>query len=243
MKLKIIVAYEGTAYFGWQKTKEGPSIEEELEKALFSLSQEKIILSSASRTDRGVHAEGQVVSFTLLKPVPLPKIVAALNSYLPRDIRVLSISEEKESFHPTLDALSKEYHYKIITRPVCYPLEAPFFWHYPKKLSLEAMRLASSDLLGIHDFSAFANHRKEVKNTITEVLSITIDENPHGLTFCIKGTSFLYKMVRNIVGTLVYIGEGKLEREIISRMLQEKKRSLGGVSAPAEGLVLKQVIY
>ncbi len=242
-KLKLIVAYEGTRYFGWQKTKEGPSIEAMLEKALLKLFQKEVPLLAASRTDRGVHAEGQIVSFVLPKPFPHHRLLPALHNFLPPDIRILSLTKEKESFHPSLDPQWKEYHYTVVTREVLYPLEEPFAWHYPHPLCLETMREASQMLLGKYDFSAFANSRKEEKDPVTEIFSINIENEGEKILFRIKGKSFLYKMVRNLVGTLVYIGKGELKPDIIPQMLETKNRSLGGMCAPACGLVLKEVAY
>ena len=241
--VKLVVAYEGTHYFGWQKAKEGSSIEGELEKAFLHLFQKEVPLTAASRTDRGVHATGQIVSVTLPKPFPLDRLAGALHNFLPPDIRILSVSPEKSSFHPSLDAVSKEYEYTVVTREVLYPFEAPFSWHYPKSLAIEPMLESSRHLIGKHDFSPFANSRKEKKDPITEIFSLSIETDGSKTVFRITGKSFLYKMVRNLVGTLVYIGSGKLKPEIIRLMFTTKKRSLGGVCAPPSGLVLKQVVY
>lgn len=201
--------------------------------ALFRITQESSIPEAASRTDRGVHAEAQVIQFTLLQTMDPIKLQRAMNAHLPLDIRVKSL--ELLDFHPTLDAKGKEYHYKLSLCPVQPPLEQPFAWHLHLPLDLAKMRKAAQDLLGTRDFSAFANEKEE--NPICTITSIEIEEN----LIKIKGDRFLYKMVRNLVGTLVYVGLGKLDN--ISQILTSKNRTSAGITAPAHGLYLHQVFY
>lgn len=225
MNICLKISYEGTQYYGWQKTREGPSIEEELEKALFRLSQQEVKLEAASRTDRGVHAFGQIVQFFLQKPFELPVLVRALNSILPRDIRVLEAIQMPDSFHPTLDARGKEYLYYVDTKAIQEPFDRFTSWHFPALLDLGAMRRRAKLLIGKHDFSAFGNKGMH-EDPIREIKEIEILEG-RLLTFRVLGKSFLYKMVRNIVGTLIYEGLGK-----------QKK-----FTAPAHGLFLSNVYY
>jgi tRNA pseudouridine38-40 synthase len=227
MMYKAILSYDGTHYFGWQKTKPGPSIQETLEKALFQLTGETQIPEAASRTDRGVHARGQVIQFSLQKPIHKK----ALNAHLPSDIRILHL--EPCQFHPTLDAVGKEYHYQITAEED--PMQRLYSWHFRHPLDLAKMRLEATHLLGTHDFSAFANEPE--KNPICTLHSIDIE--PHLIR--IRGDRFLYKMVRNLVGTLLYIGCGKLSS--IQSILASRDRKQAGVTAPAHGLYLHQVFY
>lgn len=225
MTICLKISYEGTRYFGWQKTPSGPTIEEELEKALSQILHYDVTLEAASRTDRGVHAWGQRVRFFLHKPFDLSALVRALNSVLPKDIRVLDIMQAHDSFHPTLDAKGKEYVYFVETNPIQEPFDRFSSWHFPAKLDLDAMRAAAAPLIGKHDFSAFGNKGMH-EDPIREVTSITITQD-RLLTFRITGKSFLYKMVRNLVGTLTYRG-----------LHQHKK-----FTAPAHGLFLKEIFY
>lgn len=229
---EAIIAYDGTPYFGWQKT-QGPSIQEELEKALYQLTGETVLPEAASRTDRGVHAKAQVVQFALSEEQP--KLLSGLNALLPKTIRVLSV--RKRDFHPTLDAVGKEYHYQICQGLSQEPHLRLYSWHVHHPLDRALMERASQDLLGTHDFSAFANEKEE--NPFCTLECVTFD----GTFFRIRGNRFLYKMVRNLVGTLIYIGCGKLPADAIPSILASKKRRSAGVTAPAHGLCLHQVFY
>lgn len=230
---KAIITYDGTRYFGWQKNKEGPSIQEELSKAIFQMTQEEVLPEAASRTDRGVHAEGQVIQFSLSKEWATEKLQLGLNAHLPEDIRIQVV--EKKDFHPTLDAKGKEYHYRICQNLAQDPTLRLYSWHFYYPLDMGKIKNAIPDLLGTHDFSALANEKEP--NPICTIKDITFD----GHFFKIQGDRFLYKMVRNIVGTLLYIGSNKLEN--IAQILASKDRKLAGPTAPAHGLYLHQVFY
>jgi tRNA pseudouridine38-40 synthase len=231
---KAIIAYDGTRYLGWQKTITGPSIQEELKKAIFQITGAESTPEAASRTDRGVHAEGQVIQFALSKQIDTQKLLKGLNAVLPSDIRVLEISLKE--FHPTLDAIGKEYRYRICQVPVQDPTIRLYSWHIPQGLDWVKIELAAKDLIGTHDFTAFANEGE--KNPICTLESIVFD----GI-FKIRGDRFLYKMVRNLVGTLVYVGSGKLPVDSIPSILTSKDRKKAGLTAPAHGLYLHQVFY
>ncbi len=230
MNYKIILSYDGTHYFGWQKTPYGPSIEGALQNALFQILRQKVSLSAASRTDRGVHAKGQVVQFTSTKPITLKSI----NAVLPKDIAALSIEEMPDHFHPTLDATGKEYHYHFCTGIAQLPSKRHYSWHIPYPLSYPTMQTAAKTLIGTHDFSAFSNNNQ---SGVREIYKIEI--LPHKII--IAGNSFLYKMVRNIVGTLVYIGCDKIDS--LESILKSKDRTKAAVCAPAKGLTLYRVFY
>lgn len=232
--LKALIRYDGTRYFGWQKTRYGPSIQGEIEKALFLLTQKSITTEAASRTDRGVHAREQAIRFSLTKPLPPKTVMRALNARLPSDIRVLQI--EEQSFHPTLDAVGKEYRYRLCFDPVILPHQRLYSWHYYYPIEREKVNRAKEKLIGAHDFSAFSN-RKE-KNPLCTIASIEFDGD-----FWIRGDRFLYKMVRNIVGTLLYIGSGKIPEEALPQILDARLRKNAGITAPAHGLYLHKVFY
>lgn len=239
---KAIIAYDGTHYLGWQKTKMGPSIEEMLERALKQVLQEEIVLQAASRTDRGVHAMGQVVNFFTNKSVNLEKLKISLQGVLPKDIVLLNLEEATSTFHPTLDCVEKEYHYTICNTPFQLPFHRNFSWHFRYPLDLAMMRQAAELIVGERDFSAFSNERLE--DSVRKVTEIKIEELSEGrILICVIGKSFLYKMVRNIAGTLVYIGCGKIALEELPRILESRDRRLSGMTAPAHGLCLKRVSY
>jgi tRNA pseudouridine38-40 synthase len=244
---KLLVAYDGTNYFGWQKTKSGPSIEEALEKALEQILQEKISLQAASRTDRGVHAIGQVVDFHSAKPITdYSKFLIGANALLPPDIAVIQAEEAPPGFHPTLNVETKTYEYAICYGKVQLPQHRLYSWHFHYPLNIEMMQKSASKLEGTHDFSAFCNQKnnEEYDNHIRSILSISIDPiGEERLVIRVTGNHFLYKMVRNIVGTLAYVGCGKLIPEDVERILSLHDRTLAGMTAPAEGLTLSHITY
>lgn len=247
VNVKLTIAYDGTAYLGWQKTTMGPSVEEALESSLAVILQEKVALQAASRTDAGVHAVGQVVNFISNKAeISLQKFQLSLNSLLPKDISVLSADFMPVAFHPTLDCKSKEYHYQLCYSTAQLPHERHFAWHYPRALDIASMHEAARLLVGKRDFSTFCNFKKNSTYTdyVRDLHSIDVIDLPdQRLRFEIKGNNFLYKMVRNLVGTLVYVGCGKITLESIPDIVTSKERPQAGVTAPAHGLFLYKVYY
>lgn len=239
---KLTLSYDGTAYFGWQKTKTGPSIQESLQKAIKRVSQEEVLPEGASRTDRGVHAMGQVASLSLQKEWDPRSLQRALNGVLPQNIRIRATELVPPGFHPTLDALEKEYRYRLSCGPVQDPIDRLYSWAFRPPLDLAKMEEAAQDFLGRHDFTAFANAKKE--NPICTIRRIEFCPLPENrLEIAIVGDRFLYKMARNIVGTLLYIGCGKLPKDAVLKIISSKDRKMAGVTAPAHGLVLYRVQY
>jgi tRNA pseudouridine38-40 synthase len=245
--IKLIVAYDGREYLGWQKTRMGPSIEAALQEVIEQIIQHPILLQAASRTDAGVHAQGQVVNFLSSKIyVDLDRFRISLNSLLPKDIAVLQVRLMPLSFHPTLDCIGKEYRYFICYGPTQLPHHRFYAWHVHYSLNLEKMRQAIPLLLGTHNFAAFCNVKKNAhySNYTREVQLLELIElEEKRLCFRISGNHFLYKMVRNLVGTLVDIGRGKIALETLPNILQSEYRPQAGVTAPAHGLFLYQVFY
>lgn len=239
------LCYDGTSYYGWQKTRHGPSIEEELEKALTTILQHPVILQAASRTDAGVHAENQVVNcYTDKNSLNLSRLHISLNQLLPQDIRVNSVCYADDLFHPTLDCTSKEYLYTITTKPWASPFKRHFAWHFPQKLELSLMQEGANILKGCHDFQAFTNTRQPPhETTVREIFSIDIVQNESDFYIHMKGNHFLYKMARNLAGTLCYIGCKKIPLDHLPQILKNQKRIAAGVTAPAHGLTLKKVHY
>jgi tRNA pseudouridine38-40 synthase len=243
----LVLAYDGGSYYGWQKTKEGPSIEESLQKILQRIFQEPIHLQAASRTDRGVHAEWQVVDFVVQKPWnDLDRLAISLNQLLPPDIRCRhACLAPNEDFHPTLDVIKKTYRYLISTGPVQLPLLRHTHWHVHYPLNPSLFYEASTPFLGTKDFRGLCNRRADLneEDTIRTIHSIRIQEEPQALAVFIEANHFLYKMARNIVGTMVCVARGSLPIDAIQQALQSRKRAFAGVTAPAHGLSLIEVTY
>jgi tRNA pseudouridine38-40 synthase len=247
LKFKLIIAYDGTGYEGWQVQKTGTGVQEIVETALAKLFPSKPRLHSASRTDTGVHALGMVAHFEVPAAgfkMSAPKLVLALNAWLPEDIRVLSASRAAEKCHARFDAAGKQYRYFVWNHTAMNPLLRHSAWQVPRPLNLKAMRAAAPLFVGRRDFKSFAASRNyEMKSTVRRLTRCDIKKNGPLLTFTIEGDGFLYKMCRGIVGTLVQIGQGKFPADEIKRMLAKKDRRVGGMTAPAHGLVLWKVFY
>lgn len=241
--IQLLLSYDGTSYKGWQNTNEGPSIESSLKCALETILQESINLQASSRTDAGVHAHGQVVNFFTSKR---PPEVVRINSLLPKDIVVREIQEMPFNFHPTLNISSKEYHYWICLGDYQLPHYSRYSWHIHTPLNLEAMGQAALFFIGEHDFKAFTNRKKNesYETTIRTVHSLEIVQHSENrLQIVVKGPHFLYKMVRNIVGTLVYVGQGKLSPEDIPVIFSSRQRACAGITAEARGLTLWKIAF
>lgn len=242
-----MITYDGTNFLGWQKTKMGPSIEGTLETVLEKILQHPVVLQAASRTDAGVHANGQVVNFLSDKSDLSPeKLKFSLNCLLPKDIVVLSTEHVPNDFHPTLDCINKEYHYSLCHGRIQLPNRRLYSWHYPHTLNIEDMREAIQQLIGERDFTSFCNVRKDVTyaDHMRNLQSIEIvEEAGDYLCFKLTGTNFLYKMVRNLVGTLVYISCGKISVGNLRSIIDGRDRTLAGITAPAHGLFLHNVQF
>jgi len=252
----LTIAYDGTDFVGWQKTdldfEQFPSIAETLERVLIKIFGHPISLQAASRTDRGVHAFGQVVHFITEKKCDTKRLHISLNALLSNTIRVRHVEHAKNpNFHPTLDACKKEYHYHIARGQTLLPFQRFTHWHYPKPLDIAAMKQASTLFIGTHDFKAFRNFRKglDTDDTIRSIEDIQILENDSiendsdTLKIVLLGDNFLYKMVRNITGTLVYVGANKMSVDDCAKLLTKGSRVDAGICAPAHGLTLYKVYY
>jgi len=247
MKFKLVIAYDGTNYEGWQTQKTGTGVQQILENALAKLFAGKPAVEGSSRTDAGVHALGMTAHFTAPAggiQMPLRKFPLALNAWLPEDIRVLSVARAPEDFHARFDAVRKQYRYFIWNRAAMNPLMRQRAWHVPRKLDLKRMRAAAGLFLGKHDFRSFAaNSGYKRENTVRTIVRCDVKKSGGQITLIIEGDGFLYKMCRGIVGTIAQAGLGKFPPEEIKTMLAKRDRRMAGMTAPAHGLVLWKVFY
>jgi len=241
---KITLAYDGTDFVGWQRQAAGVSIQGLLEEALRELDGRDVTVTGAGRTDAGVHALGQVASFSIERPLAADAVVRALNARLPDAVRVLSAEDVPASFHARFDARTKTYRYRIWNAAVANPFERRFAWHVPSTLDLGAMQDAARMLEGVHDFAAFQASGSETKTTEREIVVSAIS-NPQSamIEYEIQGTGFLRHMVRAIVGSLVEIGRGRHSAQWMGDVLASRDRRRAGPTAPAEGLFLVSVTY
>lgn len=224
----------------------GPTVQGALREALRQILQEPVEPEAASRTDAGVHARAQsVVISTAQETLNLEKLRAGLHALLRPKIAATSARWVSESFHPSLSAVKKEYLYRITTGPTQLPFESELAWHLPYPLDLALMREAAGCFLGTHDFSALCNQKSQPSNDpICQLTAIEIVKRDEAaLEMMVRGNRFLYKMVRNLVGTLAYVGCGKLSLAAAKQLLAKKDRTEAGITAPAHGLYLNEVIY
>ncbi len=245
---KITLAYDGTDFVGWQRQAAGTSIQGLLEEVLAQLDQRAVSVAGAGRTDAGVHALGQVASFSLQRTIEGGALIRALNARLPRAIRVMAAERVPETFHARFAATAKTYRYRIWNTGVACPFERAFTWHVVEPLDRRAMADAAGLLEGPHDFAAFKAAGGATRSTEREVYSSQVigglsPGGPALLVYEISGTGFLRHMVRTIVGTLVEIGRGRRPVEWMAEVLAGRDRALAGPTAPAHGLVLVGVEY
>lgn len=242
-RVKMIVAYDGTNYCGWQIQNNGLTIEEVLNKTLTELLKEKITVTGASRTDSGVHAEGNVAVFDTENRMPADKICFALNQRLPDDIRILQSEEVAPDYHPRKQNCVKTYEYKIMNRKIEIPTLRLYthFCYYP--LDVDKMREAGAYLVGEHDFKSFCTARGQAEETVRTIYSLDIEKTGDLITIRIKGSGFLYNMVRIIAGTLMKVGMGVYPPSHVEEIIDARDRNAAGPKAAAKGLTLVSLDY
>ena len=247
MKFKLVIAYDGAAYQGWQVQKIGTGVQEKIEAVLARYFPSAPRLHSSSRTDTGVHALGMVAHFEIPHDefrMPIRRLALALNAHLPENVRVVSATRAKENFHARFDATGKQYRYFVWNHHAMNPLLRKTAWHVPRKLDLKAMRAAAKLFIGKHDFQSFAaNSGYKKESTVRTLTRCDVKKSGTQFQFVIEGDGFLYKMCRGIVGTIVQAGLGKFPPQEIKTMLAKKDRRVAGMTAPAQGLILWKVFY
>lgn len=243
-RVKLVVAYEGTNYCGWQVQPNGITIEEVLNRTLTELLGEEIQVTGASRTDAGVHSLGNVAVFDTETRIPPEKICYALNQRLPEDIVVQSSCQVPGDFHPRRCYSEKTYEYRILNRKIPIPTLRRDTYFYYRALHLAHMQQAAFFFEGEHDFKSFCSVRTNVEDTVRRILSCTVEKSPGDIiTIRVTGTGFLYNMVRIIAGTLIDVGVGEITPESIPEILEKKDRSAAGPTAPAHGLTMIGIQY
>lgn len=241
--LKLTLSYDGSNYNGFQRQRNALGVQEVLENALSILLGEDIKVAASGRTDTGVHAKGQVVSFSTISTVPTNNIPRAVRHLLPEDIVVWDAKDVGPDFNARYSAVEKTYQYRIIITKVPDPFVRNYVWEITGKLDVKKMQEAANFLLGTHDFSAFRNQGSKPMVPIRTISAAKWSSKDNELNFTITGDGFLYRMVRNIVGALVKVGSGKLTTEKFQTIMLSKDRKRLGMAAPARGLYLHSVRY
>ncbi len=242
-KFKLIIEYEGTRYHGWQVQSNGVTVQEVLQKALQKITKKKTSVVASGRTDAGVHAEAQTAHFTTSSRMTPHQFLKALNSVLPHDITVRQVEEVPLEFHAQKSALRKTYRYTLLNRDYPSALAYRRCWFVPHPLNVNAMRRAKTCLLGRHDFSAFRASNCEAKSPVKELTQLRISREKDFIHLLFEGNAFLKHMIRNITGTLVDVGKGRMAPGRVKEILDSRDRNQAGPTAPPQGLCLLRVDY
>jgi tRNA pseudouridine38-40 synthase len=247
--LKLVLAYDGSEFSGWQVQPDAATIQGTLASAIGRITGEKVLPQGSGRTDAGVHALAQVASFGTESPIPTENLAKALNDVLPAAIRVLEVGEVAADFHARKSARAKTYRYRMFRAAICPPFLARYVWHYPYPLDENSMQAAAALVVGEHDFTSFAavdpergREEGEVTN-VRRIFSSSWHRDEDELVYTVRGSAFLHHMVRNLVGTFVLVGKGTLKAADVERILEARNRSAAGATAPASGLYLVSVEY
>ena len=243
-RYKIKIEYDGTKFVGWQYQKNGLSIQEIIQKAIFKFSGEKIIIFGAGRTDSGVHATGQIAHFDLKKKIKKKNFILGVNQYIGNNpVTILNIIKTDNNFHSRFDAKKRTYQYVIINRQSPLALEKNKAWHIRKKLDLKSMKKGARLLLGTHDFSTFRASSCGAKSPIKTLRRVSIKKKKDKLIFKFISKSFLQQQVRSMVGCIKYLGEGKWELDEFKKVFKSKNRLKCAPPAPSCGLYLTKINY
>jgi len=241
-RVMAVIEYDGTDYLGFQLQAEGRTVQGEVERALAKITRRETRVISAGRTDAGVHAIGQVISFVPQWKHSLPELHRAMNALLPEDVAVHQMAWVADDFHPRFDAVSREYRYTVLNQSLRSPLARRFAYHYLKPLDVEAMDRAASCLVGSHDFASFGRP-PQGESTVRQVHRAECTRQDQFIYFDIVANAFLYRMVRNIVGALLLVGVGELSPKGFEEILQARDRRRASPPVPAHGLCLIRVNY
>ena len=248
--IKITIEYDGTNYSGWQIQQKRPgelgsekTIQGVIERVLGGILQEEIRITGAGRTDSGVHALGQVANFKTRSKMPMAVMQRALNALLPKDIVIVDIEEAKQDFNARFDAKTKLYRYQILNRNYSSAFDRLYQHYVPYRLDVNLMKRESRPLLGRHDFKSFQASDKKDRMSVRNIRLLSIRRDSNLIIIDIEADGFLYNMVRNIVGTLIEVGRGKLLPGSVKKILNAKDRTVAGPTAPAKGLCLVRVKY
>ncbi len=246
--LKVILSYDGAEFSGWQVQPDAVTVQGTLASAIGRITGEKVLPQGSGRTDAGVHALAQVMTFVTESSVPAGNFLKALNDILPASVRVLEVTEAPPGFHARHSARAKAYRYRIYRDAICPPFLARYVWHYPYPLAEEETARAAGLVVGQHDFTSFAavdpeRGRGEAAMNVRTIFSSSWEREGEELVYTVRGSGFLHHMVRNLVGTFILVGKGTLRVEDVSRILEARDRSAAGATAPASGLYLEGVEY
>jgi tRNA pseudouridine38-40 synthase len=247
--LKMIVSYDGGEFSGWQVQPNAITVQGTVASVIGRITGEKVLPQGSGRTDAGVHALAQVMTFVTQSSVPTGNFLKAMNDILPASVRVLEVTEAPPDFHARHSAQAKSYRYRIYREAICPPFLARYVWHYPYPLAEETMAKAAALVVGELDFTSFAavdperGREESAASNVRNIFSSSWERLGEELIYTVRGSGFLHHMVRNLVGTFILVGKGTLQVEDVTRILEARNRSAAGATAPANGLYLVGVEY
>lgn len=241
--LLITISYDGSAYHGWQVQKNAVTVQQVFQRAVEKLFCEKTGIKGCSRTDSGVHANMYCVSLKTQKNIPCKNVITGLNTYLPKDIAVTDCREVDHDFHARYSVKSKEYVYRIYNSQIRNPFLKNYALHYRYPIDADYLNNEAQAFLGSHDFSGFCSAKSDVEDTVRNVYSFSVKRMGDEVVFAVEADGFLYNMVRIMVGTLLFVNEGKIKQGELAKVIESKDRKKAGKTAPAHGLYLNKVKY
>ena len=241
--IKLVIEFDGSSFSGWQRQPKGRTVQKEIETAIYKATSEEILINGSSRTDAGVHAREMVANFLTNSTIPGDKFREAINTRLPEDVSIIKSEEVDMDFHARYSSKGKTYSYTIVNRYERLSLGHQYLYHYRYKLDIDKMKEACIPFIGKHDFRAFMSPGSSIKTTVRTITELYIYNSDDKIKIFITADGFLYNMVRIIVGTLLKVGNGKLEVEDIKSIIVEGNRKRAGMCVPPNGLVLEKVFY
>ncbi|SFC82297.1 tRNA pseudouridine(38-40) synthase TruA [Clostridium uliginosum] len=241
--IKLLIEFDGTNFLGWQRQKEGRTVQGCIEKAILKITGEESLINGSSRTDSGVHSRGTVANFFTNSKIPGNKFREAINTKLPDDVAIIKSEEVDMDFHARYSSKGKRYSYTIVNRYEKLSLGKQYLYHVRYKLNVEDMKKACEYFIGTHDFRAFMSPGSSAKTTIRTISEFYIEQEDDMIKIFISADGFLYNMVRIIVGTLIKVGNGKIKIEDIEGIINEGNRKKSGMCVPPNGLILEKVFY
>lgn len=241
--LKVMMAFRGTHYHGFQRQPNAVTVQETVETALSKLLNESVTIQGCSRTDTGVHARQFCFSMQTGNPIPARNFIRGACGYLPEDISILSVEDVPPEFHARFSCKAKQYMYRIHNSESKNPFTTDLELHYRRRLDVSLIREAATHFLGTHDFAAFCTGASKQKNTVRTIYDIRIEQQEHSVVIFVKGNGFLYNMVRILVGTLLSVNEGRIALDELDLLLRSRDRLRAGITAQPHGLSLYRLFY
>lgn len=241
--LLMTISYDGSSYHGWQVQKNAVTVQEVVQRAVERVFCESVDIKGCSRTDSGVHANKYCLSFKTSKDIDNEKVVLALNTYLPKDIAVLNCKRVGEDFHARYNVKSKQYIYKLYNGKIRNPFYEKYAFHYRYPIDADYLNREAQAFVGTFDYSAFCSAHSSVEDTVRTVKAFSVQRDGDFVYFKVEADGFLYNMVRIMVGTLLFVSEGKIKSGELADIIQSKNRKRAGKTAPAQGLYLNEIYY